>query len=70
MDATDGDDSSSHRTTERRARELRHAIERAHASDRRRARSGELNPSNLFWIPEDDAKRAQVRWPENYRAKV
>lgn len=70
MNATDGCGNGLRRTGERRGRELAEAIERAHASDRRRIQSGELIPSDLFWISEEDAKRARVRWPGNYRAKV
>jgi len=56
--------------TEKHARELRDVIERAHARDRRRLQSGELRPAELSWISEEDAKRARVRWPDNYRAEV
>jgi len=70
LNATDGDDSGSHRTTERRTRELRTAVERAHASDRCRVQSGELRPTELFWISEEVAKRTRVRWPDRCRAKV
>lgn len=70
MSTAKGDDSTSCEMTEQRVRELRNAVERVLESDRRRIQSGELNPSDLFWISEDDAKRARVRWPDNYRAKV
>lgn len=70
METDQSNESTSLELTERRGRELAEAIERAHASDRRRIQGGELNPSDLFWISEDDAKRARVRWPGNYRAKV
>lgn len=68
--ATDqSNESTSLELTERRGRELAEAIERSHASDKRRIQSVEISQTDLFWFSEETVKRAGVRWPDNYRAK-
>lgn len=61
--------SASLESTEQRARELAEAIERAHASDRRRIQSGEIKQEDLCVISEELARSAKVSWPRSYRIK-
>jgi hypothetical protein len=53
--------------TKTREAALRAAIERAHESDRQRIERGELQPSDLFWVPAAWAKSAVVTWQRRFR---
>mgnify|MGYP001809646165 FL=1 len=66
-DLTNG--SASLESAERRSRELAEVIERAHASDRRRIQSGEIEQADLFWVSQEAVQRAKVTWRRSFRLR-